>query len=96
MYSEDIRFKSRSDNKLMLNIFLVFTQPFRNSKINPNRSQLTPVLGPNQPPIQWVPGAFFPGQNDRSVKLTTHQLLCSAEVKNMWVYTSIPPYVSMA
>jgi hypothetical protein len=30
------------------------------------------VLGPTQPPIQWVPGAFAPGVSRRGVKLTTH------------------------
>jgi hypothetical protein len=37
-----------------------------------------------QPSIQWVPGALSPGRGD------------AAEVKNMWIYTSTPPYVFMA
>jgi hypothetical protein len=30
------------------------------------------ALRPSQPPIIWVPEAFFPGINGRSMKLTTH------------------------
>jgi hypothetical protein len=48
------------------------------------------VLGPNQPPIQWVPGALSlwvkrPGRE------ADHSLPSSAEVKNAWSYTSTPP-----
>jgi hypothetical protein len=32
----------------------------------------TLVLGPTQPPIQWVPWALFPGVMQPGVKLTTH------------------------
>jgi hypothetical protein len=31
-----------------------------------------PILGPTQPPIQWVPGVLSPGQSGRVEKLTTH------------------------
>jgi hypothetical protein len=49
-----------------------------------------PVLGPTQPPIQWVPGVKRPGcQADYS-----HPT--DAEVKKTWIYTSTPPYVFMA
>jgi hypothetical protein len=51
-------------------------------------SRLT--LGPSQPPIQWVPGAIYPGLK-QVVKLIT--LSSSAEVKNVWGYTSTPPYI---
>jgi hypothetical protein len=48
------------------------------------------ALGPTQPPIQWVPGALSLGvkQPEREVD---HSPPCSAEVKNAWSYTSIPP-----
>jgi len=39
-----------------------------------------PVLGPTQPPVQWVPG--FPGVNDgRGVMLTPHPLLVPLVMK---------------
>jgi len=48
------------------------------------------VLGPTQPPIQWVPWALSPG-----VKLPVHDVdyspRSSGEVKNAWSYTSPPP-----
>jgi hypothetical protein len=48
------------------------------------------VLGPSQPPLQWVPGNVYLGvkwlgrEADRSPPT-------SAEVINMWIYTSTPP-----
>jgi hypothetical protein len=51
----------------------------------------TQVLGPTQHPIQWVPGALSP-----RIKQLRHEAdhlnPTSAKVKNMWIYTSIPPY----
>jgi hypothetical protein len=48
------------------------------------------VLGPTQPPIQWVPGALSLG-----IKQPGHKADCSppssAKVKNVWSYTSTPP-----
>jgi hypothetical protein len=41
------------------------------------------------------PGVLFPRVERRGVKLTTH-LHLSGEVKNVWGYTSTPPYVFMA
>jgi hypothetical protein len=49
-----------------------------------------PALGPTQPSIQWVTGAFtsgvkWPGRE------TDHSLPSSAEVKNAWSYNPNPP-----
>jgi hypothetical protein len=48
-----------------------------------------PSMGPTQPPSQWVLGAKPPGCE------ADHSSPSSAEVKNAWSYTSIPPYVFM-
>jgi hypothetical protein len=53
------------------------------------------VLGPTQPPIQWVPGALSLGVK-RPRCQADHSPPCSSEVKNAWSYTSTPLYVSMA
>ena len=45
--------------------------------------------GPNQPPTQWIPGPF-PGVK-RPRREADHSLPSSAEVKNQWSYTSVPP-----
>jgi len=52
------------------------------------------VLGPTQLPIQWVPGSLslevkWPGHE------ADHSPPSSAEIKNVWSYTSIPPYILM-
>jgi hypothetical protein len=39
------------------------------------RYQSRPVLGPTQPPIQWVPGSFSRRQSGRGVALITHPYL---------------------
>jgi hypothetical protein len=49
-----------------------------------------PALGSTQPPIKWVPGLKRQGRE------ADHSPPTSAEVKKMWIYTSIPPYVFMA
>jgi hypothetical protein len=54
-----------------------------------------PVLRPTQPPIQWVPGALSSGVK-RSGREVDHSPPTSAEVKNIWIYTSTPPYVFVA
>jgi hypothetical protein len=54
-----------------------------------------PSLGPTQPPIQRVTGAFTPGV-DRPGLEADHSPPTSAKVKNMWMYTSTPPYAFMA
>jgi hypothetical protein len=46
-----------------------------------------PVLVPTQPPIQWVPGAISPGIK-RPGREADHSPLTSAEVKEIWIYTS--------
>jgi hypothetical protein len=53
------------------------------------------ALEPNQPPIQWVPGALSlvvkrPGRE------ADHSPPASAEDKNAWSYTSTPQYAFMA
>jgi hypothetical protein len=48
------------------------------------------ALGPTQPPIQWVPGALSLGVK-RPGREADHLPPSSAEVKNAWSYTSIPP-----
>jgi len=48
------------------------------------------ALGPNQPPIQWVPGALSLGVKRLGCE-ADHSPPPSAEVKNVWSYTSSPP-----
>jgi hypothetical protein len=47
------------------------------------------------PPIQWVPVGSFPGAK-RPGREAEHSPPTSAEVKKMWIYTSIQPHVFMA
>jgi hypothetical protein len=53
-----------------------------------------PVLGPSQPPIQWVPGTLFLGLK-QSRHEADHSPPPSAEIKNAWSYTSIPSVPSL-
>jgi hypothetical protein len=53
------------------------------------------VLGPTQPPIQWVPGTLFLGLK-RSGREADHLPPSSAEVKNTWSYASTPQYAFLA
>jgi hypothetical protein len=55
----------------------------------------TPVLGPTQPPIQSVPGAFSLGVK-RPEREEDHSPPSSGELKNAWSYTSTPQYTFMA
>jgi hypothetical protein len=57
-------------------------------------SSSRPVLGPTQPPVQWLPwtlsqGVKRPGREDDQSPPTI------VEVKNTWIYTSTPPYTFM-
>jgi hypothetical protein len=54
-----------------------------------------PVLGPTQPPFQWVLRALSPWVK-RPGHETDHSSPTSAEVKKIWIYTSTPSYVFMA
>jgi hypothetical protein len=51
-----------------------------------------PALGPTQPPFQWVTGAL----SLRVKRPERGADQSSAEIKNMWSYTSTPQYASMA
>jgi hypothetical protein len=68
---------SRSDSRQGMRIFF-FTTLFRTN------------LGPTQPPIQWVTGAFPLGVKWPR-READHSRPSSAEVKNAWSYTSTPP-----
>jgi hypothetical protein len=48
-----------------------------------------PTLGSAQPPIQWVQGALSPGVK-RPGREADHSPPSSAEIKEMWIYTSTP------
>jgi hypothetical protein len=48
------------------------------------------VLGPNEPPIQWIPEALSPGVK-RPGREADHSPPSSAEFKNAWSYNSTPP-----
>jgi hypothetical protein len=54
-----------------------------------------PVLGPTQPPIQWVQGALST-EVKRPEHEADHSPASNADVKNTWIYTYTPPYVLMA
>jgi hypothetical protein len=54
-----------------------------------------PVLGPTQPPIQWVREPFPPGVK-RLWREADHSPPTSAEVKKTCIYTSTSPYAFIA
>jgi len=54
-----------------------------------------PAPGPTQPPIQRLPGAITPRVKQPG-READHSSLSSAEVKNVWSYTSTPQYVFTA
>jgi hypothetical protein len=41
-----------------------------------------PILGPTQPPVQWVPGLLSPGLKERPKRDAEHSPPSSAEVEN--------------
>jgi hypothetical protein len=51
-----------------------------------------PVLGPTQPPNQWVLGALSP-EVKRVGREANRSSPYSAEIKNVWSYTLTPQYV---
>jgi hypothetical protein len=70
------------DSRRRLGIFL-FTTAFRT------------VLGPSEPPIQWIPGALSLVVK-RPEREADHSPPSSAEVENAWSYISTPQYVFIA
>jgi hypothetical protein len=48
-----------------------------------------PALGSTQPPIQWVSG-FLSARVKRPGREADNSSTTSAEVKKMWIYTSLP------
>jgi len=48
------------------------------------------ALKPIQPPIQWVPGVISTGVK-RPRREANYSPPSSAEIKNVWIYTSTPP-----
>jgi hypothetical protein len=53
-----------------------------------------PALGPNQPPIHWVPRTISQGVK-RLGREADHSPPTIAEVKKMWIYIPTPPYAFM-
>jgi hypothetical protein len=54
-----------------------------------------PALGPTHHPIQCVSGTLSPGVKRPGCE-ADHSPPTNAEVKKIWIYTSTPPYASMA
>jgi hypothetical protein len=53
-----------------------------------------PILGPTQPPMQWISGPVSPGIK-RSGRGAEHLSPCSADIENAWSYTSTLLYIFM-
>jgi hypothetical protein len=56
--------------------------PGRGETNIPRASVSRPALGPNQPPVQWVPVGPFPGANARLGRYADHSPPSSAEIQN--------------
>jgi hypothetical protein len=61
----------------------IFTSP-----CHPDQFWSSPSL-----PIQWVPGAFSPGEKRRG-READHSPVTSANAQKTRIYTSTPPYIS--
>jgi hypothetical protein len=83
------------------NVWLLAGRP-RGRSSSPGRGRIflfptssRPVLGPSQPPIQWVLGVLSLGVK-RPAREADHSPPTSAEVKKTWISISTPPYAFMA
>jgi hypothetical protein len=56
--------------------------PQQGQRIFPLSSASRPVLGPTQPPVQWVPGVLSPGAKAQPGRDADHSPPSSAEVVN--------------
>jgi hypothetical protein len=65
------------------------------SEVQGRMTSSRPALGSTEPPIEWVREALSAGVK-RPGREADNSPPASAEVKNMWIYTSTPPYAFMA
>jgi len=74
------------------------TPSWRGAQLKKHKDNFTtvssPALGPLQPPIRWVPGSLSLGLK-RPGSEADQSPPSSAEVKNVWSYTSAPQYAFM-
>jgi len=68
---------------------------YRRSPYIPSWSGAHLGMGPTQPPLQWVQRVLTAGVK-RPGRAASHSPPSSAEVKNLWSYTSTPPYAFTA
>jgi hypothetical protein len=54
-----------------------------------------PIVGPTEPPIQWVPGDGLSPDVKRPVCKFYHSPVTNVEIMNTWNYTSTPTYAFM-
>jgi hypothetical protein len=54
-----------------------------------------PMLGPTQPPVQWVPAAISPGVK-RQGRESDHSSPTSTGIKKTWIITTTAPYFFIA
>jgi hypothetical protein len=67
----------------------IVTKVIKKAEQKKNRDIFHLLLGPTQPPIQWVPVALSPGVS-RPRSEADHSPPSNAAVKNTWCYTSTP------